>query len=326
MSVLTKLRAVRALAGASCREATADPASSLLLMTAVAAVHLAPAFQFHRLGEPGRLARDGGLSALLVFGGVFASVAAVKTVGREIESGVAAAALVRPVSRTMFLVAKTLGVVSALGRFALAIFFASALSSLSCVIGVHINGDDGTACVSSLCLLLGFGGEMLALAGAALAHRFMRRAFPSTCFALIMWSQPLAFGIAMLLPGNAGLAGEALVLQFALAAVPVFAAVSAFTCAASALSTRLRRSSVPAALALAAAASLLLPAIVKALPALAVLRAFVPDFGVFWLADSVSHASPLAGGAVVLPVASSLAVAAFWMAAGSIMMSNRDVS
>ena len=79
MSVLTKLRAVRALAGASCREATADPASSLLLMTAVAAVHLAPAFQFHRLGEPGRLARDGGLSALLVFGGVFASVAAVKT-------------------------------------------------------------------------------------------------------------------------------------------------------------------------------------------------------------------------------------------------------
>ena len=326
MFSLAKLRAARALAGAARREATADPASALLLMTAVAAVHLAPAFQFHRLGEPGRLARDGGLSALLVFGGVFAAVAAVRTVGREIESGVAAAALVRPVSRAMFLAAKTLGVVSAFARFAFALVSAAALSSVSCVVGSRIEGDDGTVCVSAFCLLFGFGGEILAIVCAAFAHRFMRRGFPSTCFSLIMWSQPVAFGLAMLVPGHADAVGEALIGPFLLAAVSVFAAVSSFACAAAALSTRLRGAAAPAALALMAAASLLMPALVKALPALAVLRAAIPDFGVFWLADAVSRSSSMTWGAVALPVAAAAAVSAFWISAGAIMISNRDVS
>lgn len=326
MLLLAKLRAARALAGAARREATADPASALLLMAAVAAVHLAPAFQFHRLGEPGRLARDGGLSALLVFGGVFAAMSAVRTVGREIESGVAAAALVRPVSRAMFLVAKTFGVVSAFARFAVALVFAAALSSVSCVVGSHMEGDDGTACVSAFCLLLGFGGEILAIAGAAFAHRFLRRGFPSTCFALIMWSQVAAFALAMLLPGHAAALGEALLWPFLLAAASVFAAVVSFACAASALSTRLKGAAAPAALAFVAAASLLMPAFVKAFPAFAALRAAIPDFGVFWLADCVSSSSPMHWSAAALPVASALAVSAFWLAAGAAMISNRDVS
>lgn len=326
MALLAKLRAARALAGAARREATADPASALLMMTAVAAVHLAPAFQFHRLGEPGRLARDGGLSALLVFGGVFAAVSAIRTVGREIQSGVAAAALVRPISRGMFLAAKTIGVVHAFARFALAIMFAAALSTVSCVIGSRIEGDDGTTCVSAICLLLGFGGEVLAVVCAALAHRFMRRGFPSTCFSLIMWSQPVAFGLAMLLPGHADAAGEMLGGPFLLAAASVFAAVSSFACAAAALSTRLRGAAAPAALSFMAAASLLMPALVKALPALAVLRAVIPDFGVFWLADAVSHSVPMTWSAALYPVAAAAAVSAFWITAGAVMISNRDVS
>ncbi len=326
MALLAKLRAARALAGAARREATADPASALLMMTAVAAVHLAPAFQFHRLGEPGRLARDGGLSALLVFGGVFAVVSAIRTVGREIQSGVAAAALVRPISRAMFLAAKTIGVVHAFAHFALAVVFAASLSTVSCVIGSRMEGDDGTACVSAICLLLGFGGEVLAIVGAALAHRFMRRGFPSTCFALIMWSQPIAFGLAVLLPGHADAAGEMLGGPFLLAAASVFAAVSSFACAAAALSTRLRGAAAPAALALMAAVSLLMPAIVKSFPALVVLRAVIPDFGVFWLADALSHSASMPWTAAALPIAAAFAVSAFWIAAGAAMISNRDVS
>ena len=326
MSFRAKLRAAQALAGSARREATADPASLLLLMTAVAAVHLAPAFQFHRLGEPGRLARDGGLSALLVFGGVFAAVAALRTVGREIESGVAAAALVRPVSRTMFVAAKTAGVVAAFARFAFALVAASALSAVSCVAGSRMEGDDGTACVSGVCLALGFGSEIFAVLCAALANRFGRRAFPSTCFSLVMWSQPLALAAALAFPLHREAAGDALLGQFLPAAVSVFAAVCAFACAASALSTRLRGAAAPAALALVAAASLLMPALVRAVPALAVLRAAVPDFGVYWLADQVSWRTGLAWTSAAAPVAASLCTAVFWTAAGALMFSNRDVS
>ena len=325
MSLVAKLRAARALAGAARREAMADPASSLLLMTAVAAVHLAPAFQFHRLGEPGRLARDGGLSALLVFGGVFAAVAAVRTVGREIESGVASAALARPVSRAMFLSGKALGVVSAFARFAFALVCAAVLSSVSCVVGSHIESEEGTSCVSAFCLAFGFGGEILAVAAAAAAHRFLRRGFPATCFSLVVLSQPAALALALLLPGHAAAAEEALVGSFLLAAVPALAAVAALGCAAAALSARLKGAAASGAVALVAVLSLFMPALVKAFPALAALRAAVPDFGVFWLADSVSKAAGPSMQAVALATAASLAAAAFWLAAGSAMISRQDM-
>ena len=317
---------MRALAGAARREATADPVSVLLLMTALAAVHLAPAFQFHRLGEPGRLARDGGLSALLVFGGCFAAAAAMRTVGREIATGVAAAALVRPVTRAAFLAAKAAGVVVALARFALAVYCAAAVSAMSCVVGSRLVGDDGTACVSSWGLLFGFGGEIAAIVLAALVHRFRRRGFVSTCFTLLVWSQLAALALMLAIPPFRVEAGPALLLPLAGAAVAVLSAVTAFSCAAAALSSRLKAASAASAVGVLAVCSLLLPAMVRVFPPFAALRTMVPDFGVFWLADSLVSTMSFPWGAMAAASAASIAAGTCWLAVGALLFSNRDVN
>ena len=104
------LRQLRALAYATLLEGMQQPAALLLLLTCVLLTGLTPIFQFHSLGEEGRLARDSGLAYMLVFGLVLAATAASGTLSSEIERGTAAAALSKPVPRTLFLVAKFLGV------------------------------------------------------------------------------------------------------------------------------------------------------------------------------------------------------------------------
>ena len=71
---------------------------------------LVPVLQFHQMGEPGRLARDGGLACLLMFGLPLAIVGASATVHRELADGTAAAALVKPLPRGLFLVGKFFGI------------------------------------------------------------------------------------------------------------------------------------------------------------------------------------------------------------------------
>ena len=106
-------------------ETMSQPLSAILFPVAMLAVHLLPALQYHRFGLPGRLARETGLSALFVFGLLFAVPAAVRAIGRELETGTAAAALALGVSRSLYLSARLAGVLSVF-----ALFLAAAASSL----------------------------------------------------------------------------------------------------------------------------------------------------------------------------------------------------
>ena len=100
------MRRFFALAHASAMEALSEPLSCVLFFVAAMTVHLAPVFHYHQFGEPTRLPLECGLSALFVFGLVFASSAAFKTIGRELSSATASVALVRPLSRGLFFSAK----------------------------------------------------------------------------------------------------------------------------------------------------------------------------------------------------------------------------
>ena len=108
MSLL--FRQLRALAYATLLEGMQQPAALLLMLACVILTSLTPVFQFHSLGEEGRLARDSGLAYMLVFGLVMAATAASGTLTSEIERGTAAATLSKPVPRSLFLVAKYFGV------------------------------------------------------------------------------------------------------------------------------------------------------------------------------------------------------------------------
>ena len=107
------MRRFRSLVRSATLEALAEPLSAVLFLVALIAVPLLPAFHCHQFGEAGRLPRECGFSALLVFGIVFATASAVRVIGGELSSGTAAAALARDVSRPLFFCAKVIGVLVA---------------------------------------------------------------------------------------------------------------------------------------------------------------------------------------------------------------------
>ena len=125
------MRRFAVLVRSAALEALAEPLSAILFLVALVAVHVLPSFHFHQFGEPGRLPRECGFSALLVFGLAFATSAAVHAVGRELESGTAAMALSRPVPRPLFFCAKIAGVFAALALFGVAVACATVLSVVS---------------------------------------------------------------------------------------------------------------------------------------------------------------------------------------------------
>ena len=81
----------------------------LVLLAALVLTVLAPAFHYHQFGEATRMARDAGLSSVLMGGLVIAVFGTIRAFRREVESGTMAMALAHPVSRTGFFLAKTLG-------------------------------------------------------------------------------------------------------------------------------------------------------------------------------------------------------------------------
>ena len=115
------MRRFVSIAKATALEVIGEPLSLLLLSAALCLAVFAPAFHYHQFGEPTRMARDAGLSALLLCGTLFAFAGAVRSVRRELESGTAAVALAHPVSRGQFLLAKAAGVYCAFALFALAV-------------------------------------------------------------------------------------------------------------------------------------------------------------------------------------------------------------
>lgn len=104
---------------ATALEMSSEPLALMLTLGAVVVVALSSALHFHQFGEPSRMARDAGLSALLVFGFLYSVFCTIKVFRREIESGTLQMALSHPISRSGFFLAKVLGSLLAYGVFAL---------------------------------------------------------------------------------------------------------------------------------------------------------------------------------------------------------------
>ena len=103
------MRQFFSIARATALEMASEPLALLLTLSAMALAVLAPIMHYHQFGEASRMARDAGLSALLVFGIAYAVFCTVKSVRREIDSGTLEMALAHPVSRAGFFLAKLTG-------------------------------------------------------------------------------------------------------------------------------------------------------------------------------------------------------------------------
>lgn len=169
-------------------ETIEQPVALLILLSTCIITLLVPIFQFHRFSEDGRLARDSGLSALLVFGLVIAATSASKAIAGEIKNGTAAAALGKPVSRTTFFLAKWLGVVGALLIFWLGGVSATLLAERGSARFVSLENYAGHV-TDYITLLLAFIGIALALAIAAIRHYRKHQRFGVTAFTGIALAQ-----------------------------------------------------------------------------------------------------------------------------------------
>jgi len=278
-------------------ETMSQPLSAILFPVAMLAVHLLPALQYHRFGLPGRLARETGLSALFVFGLLFAVPAAVRAIGRELETGTAAAALALGVSRSLYLSARLAGVLSVFALFLAGVLSASALSAFSCIKAASIFTGESVTRVWGPAFAAGIGGGLFAFAGAAFLNRFFNRRF-------CLWTCLLAVGLQ--LPGLALLDSSAPVMAAAPAFLALASACMVYVVMAGALATRLKANGVTACIVAAVAAGFLFP-----------VKFLVPDMRVFWLAE---------GDAVVLmPVAAGILLAALWLTAGCISLERKEL-
>ena len=278
-------------------ETMSQPLSAILFPVSALAVHLLPSFQYHRLGAPGRLARETGLSSLFVFGLLFAVPAAARVIGRELEEGTAAAALALGVSRIQYFTARLAGVAAVFTLFFIGIFSAALLSSFSCVKASTIFTDHGVVRVWGPAFAVGVSGPIMAFAAAAFLNRLANRRF-------CLWT--CIFAAAFQLPGLLFLDGFSSVAD----ALPSFVSL-AFACLvyiamAGAVSVRLGVDGVSAVIGAAVGFGFLMPA-----------GFLAPDMRVFWPEEGNSE--------ILMPVAAGISLVSLWCIIGCLLLERKEL-
>lgn len=199
------------------------------------------------------MAKDAGISAIVVFGCIFAAVNSIKAFRREIESGTAALALSHAVSREGFFIAKTLGVMLALFAFVSALVANSIVIVNGAAIGGKLAASSGDiARLYGPSFLIGVAIFLLPSIIAAALNRFARFRFCLTAFILTL----VASLISMAFRFDLKLVMQVSAMDF-LSSIPTFVLAAA----ASAFAARFRHN--VAGLCTVAAAMLLCPIMIN---------------------------------------------------------------
>lgn len=176
---------LRAIAWFTALETLGHPAMLLLSLASAAGTLVLPMLQFQRFSEDGRLARDCGLASALLFGALVAIGGAAR-LHRALNDGTSAVALVKPLSRGLWLCGHAVGTALALGVFlatqGAAVLLAEAWSPRYHATGEYANVPG---------LLTALGALAAALVVAALHNRFRGGRFPlagSLLMPLALWA------------------------------------------------------------------------------------------------------------------------------------------
>ena len=302
------MRRFRSLVRSALIEALAEPLSAVLFLVALLTIPLLPVLHCHQFGEAGRLPRECGFSALLVFGVLFATSSAVRVIGGELSSGTASAALARDVSRPLFFCAKVVGVLAAFALFCVAVGL-STLTSVAVAEMGQVEQQMGGLPVWLQGLVVTVVLTLVGFSTAGILNRFCRTRFCVTAC--------LAISIAQI-PALAWVAWKSTV-PLPLGLIPALGVLAIGCCVfivlAGALAVRLPPAAVTTGVALAVLSSFIWP-----------VWAILPDIEKFWLVDSFSYG----GAPTVEQLLSALVAGALlvmlWLAVGSILLERREVS
>ena len=313
-----------AITKATALEIVSEPLFFLLTLSAASILTFTSYLHIHQFGEASRMARDIGLSSLLVFGIVYAVFSSISTMRREIESGTLQMALVSPISREAFFLAKALGVLLSLLVFFLTVFSTSVITAVGAeasplVAELHVNCAEASDCCNaslpgtlwSISLAFDVAVIIVPFAVAAVMNRFFAFRFAlSVAFAQLIVAVAGVF--ANMAISSHVFGGKAEVLfSLALRMIPagllLFCPMLAFAAFALALAVKFKDNAV-------------------ALASLVLFAAALPIFGNYYL----SHALAKGGSVPYSYVASAFIAAvpfiAAFLFAGALFMRDRDVT
>ena len=294
------MRGLLSIAKSTALEILSEPLSLLVMLSALALTVFAPAFHYHQFGDPTRMARDAGLSALFTCGSVIAVFCTIRTFRREIESGTLEMTLAHSVSRTGCFLAKTLGATLAYLAFALVIFgTAMVMFDGAAVGGVLARQTGDVARIWGPCLAGGVSVILLPLVLAAALNRFAQFRFVLSAVTLAVL---LGAAGAVAVAFHAGAFALRLVPVTVLTVLPTLVLLAA----AAAFSVRLRATAAAAAVGVVFA--LLLPAV-----------------GNYYLADALSGNGTLPWRYVALAAAVTAPGVAAFLVLGIRFINGRDI-
>ena len=294
------MRGLGSIARATALEILSEPLSLLILLAALALAVLAPVFHCHQFGEPTRMARDAGLSAIFTCGSALAVFGTVRTFRREIETGTMAMALAHPVSRAGFFLAKTAGAFAAYLVFAATVL----LTALAIVAGAAVGGARAaeTGDLARLWwpgLAAGVAVIVLPVVLGAALNRFARCRF-------VLSTLLAALGCSALAAGFAAFVAPGEVVRM-LPAVPLAFLAAVLLVASAAACVRFGGSAA------AACAGL-------------VFVAFAPVIGNYYLADALSDGGRVPWSYVGLALLGTAPAVALFAWLGIHLINGRDIT
>ena len=292
------MRRFLSITKATTLEIANEPLSLLLLSASLVLAVFSPAFHYHQFGEPTRMARDAGLSALLIGGVLFSVAGATRSMRRELDSGTAAVALSHPVSRVQFFLAKACGAYAAFALFALAVGAVTATMVNGARLGAELAANTGD--IPKLwgpSYALGVAALVLPYIVGAVLNRVWRFRFALTAFVFTIAISAASVAYRPDLPELVRLLPVELLLWMP----PAF-----FVTASAAASVRLKSSAATAVSAL-------------------LVLGFLPCAGNYSLSEALSRGGHIPAGYVISAALAALPAILAAAVAGIALMRSRDV-
>lgn len=315
---------IRAVIKATTLEVVSEPLFFLLTLSAVGVLTIASFLHVHQFGEPSRMARDAGLSSVLIFGLVFAVFSAIRVYRREIESGTLQMALSRPVSREAFFLSKWAGALIGCIVFFVIVF----TSAITTVVGAELgklhtelvlaNLPDGCChedimpeTIWYVSLAVDVAVIVLPFVFGAILNRFARFRFTTTAFvtAFVTSVVGCVFNLVMAhaVFGDRVSYLDDMVVRMLPVGVLVLAPIAVFLSVAAALSVRLKDN---AAASLSAVAFL----------------AFLPALGNYYQTQALARGGSLPWSYVAAAFGAALPFIAAFLVAGILFFKGKDVA
>ena len=285
---------------ATALEMLSEPLTLLVSLAALALAVLAPAFHYHQFGDPTRMARDAGFSALFTCGSVVAVFCTIRAFRREVETGTMEMALAHPVSRSAFFLSKTMGAFLAYLVFAAIVFGVTLAIFQGAVIGGAIARRTGDiARIYGPFLAAGVSVAVVPLTLGAILNRFAGCRF-------VLTAMTVAFVLSVVEAGVVLWLSRLTVLRLLPVGVLVMALAVPLLTAAAAFSIRFRANAAASAVGV-------------------VFLALLPAVGNYYLVNALADGGTLSWGYVGFAVAALLPATAAFLLLGIHFINGRDI-